>query len=395
MLDIATLLVESLERKASDLHLTVGLPPCVRIHGEIEPLEMPILTRDDTHDLIYQIMNDQQKARFEETRDLDFSLNFGAAGRFRVNAFVGHLGVGAVFRTIPSKIMSLHDLGLPDACSKLTEYERGLVLVTGPTGSGKSTTLAAMLDLINENRSGHILTVEDPIEFVHPPKRCVVNQREVGAHTQSFSAALRAALREDPDVILVGEMRDLETISLAVSAAETGHLVFGTLHTSSAAQTVDRIIDVFPPHQQSQIRAQLSESLRGVVAQTLVKTCDGTGRAAAVEILVSTPAVRNLVREGKTFQLPSVIQTGTKEGMQTIEQGLCQLVRAGRVSFDQAFEKAPDKEAFQKVLEDNGGPRMGATVPGNGMYGAPQQPSPYQVPEQPLSMGGGMAWRRP
>jgi twitching motility protein PilT len=287
---------------------------------------------------------------------------------------------------------------LPDACSRLTEYERGLVLVTGPTGSGKSTTLAAMLDLINENRSGHILTVEDPIEFVHPPKRCVVNQREVGAHTQSFSAALRAALREDPDVILVGEMRDLETISLAVSAAETGHLVFGTLHTSSAAQTVDRIIDVFPPHQQSQIRAQLSESLRGVVAQTLVKTCDGTGRAAAVEILVSTPAVRNLVREGKTFQLPSVIQTGTKEGMQTIEQGLCQLVRAGRVSFDQAFEKAPDKEAFQKVLEDNGGPRVGATAPGNGngMYGAPPpQPSPYQIPEQPISMGGGMAWRRP
>jgi twitching motility protein PilT len=353
-MDIAELLVYTLENKASDLHLTVGLPPSVRLHGEIEPMNYPPLGREMTHDLVYQIMNDGQKARFEEKHDLDFSLDFGEAGRFRVNAFMGHKGVGAVFRVIPSQIKSVEELGLPAIVSKLAEYERGLVLVTGPTGSGKSTTLAAVIDQINASRRGHILTIEDPIEFVHPHKKCVVNQREVGPHTHSFANALRAALREDPDVILVGEMRDLETISLAVSAAETGHLVFGTLHTSSAAQTIDRIIDVFPSHQQAQIRAQLSESIRGVVAQTLLKTASGRGRAAAVEVLVSTPAVRNLIREGKTFQLPSVIQTGTKEGMLTIEQSLSELVIEGRVTQEEALIKAPDKEALIKFLRESG-----------------------------------------
>jgi twitching motility protein PilT len=353
-MDIAELLYYTIENKASDLHLTVGLPPAVRIHGEIEPMSYPPMTREQTHDLTYQIMNDRQKAKFEETHDLDFSLDFGEAGRFRVNAFMGHRGVGAVFRVIPSQIKSVDELGLPVVISKMAEYERGLVLVTGPTGSGKSTTLAALIDQINATRAGHILTIEDPIEFVHPHKKCVVNQREVGPHTQSFANALRAALREDPDVILVGEMRDLETISLAVSAAETGHLVFGTLHTSSAAQTIDRIIDVFPAHQQAQIRAQLSESIRGVVAQTLLKRANGKGRAAAVEILVSTPAVRNLIREGKTFQLPSVIQTGMKEGMQTIEGALSELVLQGAVTQEEAMIKAPDKEAFLKYMKEGG-----------------------------------------
>ncbi|MGV3721511.1 MAG: type IV pilus twitching motility protein PilT [Actinomycetota bacterium] len=353
-MDIADLLIYTLENGASDLHLTVNLPPSVRIHGDVEPMNYPPMTRDQTRDLVYSIMNDRQRARFEEFNDIDFSLDFGARGRFRVNAFLGREGVGSVLRVIPSGIKSVEELGMPPIISKMAEFERGLVLVTGPTGSGKSTTLAALIDQINMTRRGHILTVEDPIEFVHPHKKCIVNQREVGPHTNSFSSALRAALREDPDVILVGEMRDLETISLAVSAAETGHLVFRTLHTSSAAQTIDRIIDVFPAHQQAQIRAQLAESIRGVVAQTLLKTASGKGRAAAVEVLVTTPAVRNLIREGKTFQLPSVIQTGVKEGMQTIEQSLSDLVLAGRVTQEEALIKAPDKEAFLTFLREGG-----------------------------------------
>jgi twitching motility protein PilT len=364
-MDIAELLLRTLEMKGSDLHLTVGLPPSIRIHGDVEPLPMQPLNRDDTHTLVLGIMNDAQKARFEGTHDIDFSLDFGEAGRFRVNAFFGRQGVGAVFRVIPSRIRSVAELGIPPIVSKLGEFERGLVLVTGPTGSGKSTTLAALIDQINNERKGHILTIEDPIEFVHPHKGCVVNQREVGAHTQSFSNALRAALREDPDVILVGEMRDLETISLAVSAAETGHLVFGTLHTSSAPQTMDRIIDVFPPHQQAQIRAQIAESIRGIVAQQLVKTVDGTGRAAALEIMVGTPAVRNLIREGKTYQLHSVIQTAVKEGMQTLDQSLRDLLRTGRVTMEEAMKKVADKEAFQKLLtEDDSG--RSSSVAGGG-----------------------------
>jgi twitching motility protein PilT len=373
-MDISELLLYTLQNRASDLHLSVGLPPAVRIHGEIEPMSYPPLTREDTHDLIYQIMNDRQRATFEEHHDIDFSLDFGETGRFRVNAFFANRGVGGVFRVIPSQIKSVDELGLPPVISKMADYERGLVLVTGPTGSGKSTTLAALIDQINGSRSAHILTIEDPIEFVHQHRKCVVNQREIGPHTHSFANALRAALREDPDVILVGEMRDLETISLAVSAAETGHLVFGTLHTSSAAQTIDRIIDVFPAHQQAQIRAQLSESLRGVVAQTLLKTANCKGRAAAVEILVSTPAVRNLIREGKTFQLPSVIQTGMKEGMQTIEQSLSELVLSGRCNQEEAMVKAPDREAFLKFMREAGGMRdepsvLSSPPPGMNMVG--------------------------
>jgi twitching motility protein PilT len=385
-MDIAELLILTLDHKASDLHLTVGLPPAIRVHGEVEPLNFDPMSREETHDLMYQIMNDSQRARFEEKHDLDFSLDFGEAGRFRVNAFMGHRGVGGVFRVIPSQIKSAEELGLPAVVSKMADYERGLVLVTGPTGSGKSTTLAALIDQINSNRRGHILTVEDPIEFVHKHKSCIVNQREVGPHTHSFANALRAALREDPDVILVGEMRDLETISLAVSAAETGHLVFGTLHTSSAAQTIDRIIDVFPSHQQAQIRAQLSESLRGVVAQTLLRVANGKGRAAALEILVATPAVRNLVREGKTFQLPSVIQTGLKEGMQTLEQSLSDLVMSGRVNEEDAMAKAPDKEAFVKFLREKelSGAVNGASPNGGG---APQA-NPFAVPNGGLPNSG-------
>jgi twitching motility protein PilT len=367
MTDVADLLMMTLEMKASDLHLTVGLPPSVRVNGEVEPLQLPPLTREVAQELIYGLLNDGQRARFDETRDLDLSLDFGETGRFRVNAFVGRQGVGAVLRVIPSRIKTATELGLPPIITKMADFERGLVLVTGPTGSGKSTTLAALIDQINQNRHGHILTIEDPIEFVHPHKNCVVNQREVGAHTAHFAAALRAALREDPDVILVGEMRDLETISLAVSAAETGHLVFGTLHTSSAPQTVDRIIDVFPPHQQAQIRAQLSESIRGVVAQMLVKTSDGTGRAAALEILTATPAVRNLIREGKTFQLPSVIQTGVKEGMQTVESSLRDLVNSGRVSMEEAMRRAPDKDAFHKSFEDRPGGGFASRSVDNGL----------------------------
>jgi twitching motility protein PilT len=395
--DIAELLVYTLENKASDLHLTVDLPPSVRIRGDVEaiPNHEP-LTREETADLMYSIMNDRQRATFEERLDLDFSIDFGMAGRFRVNSFRGHKGVGGVFRVIPNGIKSVDELGLPQVISGMAEYERGLVLVTGPTGSGKSTTLAALIDQINAERRGHILTIEDPIEFVHPHKKCIVNQREVGPHTHSFSNALRAALREDPDVILVGEMRDLETIGLAVSAAETGHLVFGTLHTSSAPQTIDRIIDVFPAHQQPQIRAQLSESIRGVVAQTLVKTASGQGRAAAVEILVSTPAVRNLIREGKTFQLPSVIQTGVKEGMQTIEQSLSDLVLSGKVNVDEAMQKAPDKEALQRYMRESarGSGPEGSRVAGtmmSGMGASPLSPSPMpgMGGSQPVGAGTG------
>jgi twitching motility protein PilT len=361
-MDIAELLLQTMERKGSDLHITVGLPPSVRIHGDVEPLPLPVLTRDETHTLIYGIMNDSQKARFEGHRDIDFSLDFGESGRFRVNAFFGRQGVGAVFRVIPTRIRTIAELGIPGIVSQMGEFERGLVLVTGPTGSGKSTTLASLVDQINSERKGHILTIEDPIEFVHPHKGCIVNQREIGAHTESFATALRAALREDPDVILVGEMRDLETISLAVSAAETGHLVFGTLHTSSAPQTVDRIIDVFPPHQQSQVRSQLAESIRGIVAQQLIRTTDGTGRAAALEIMTGTPAVRNLIREGKTYQLQSVIQTAVKEGMQTLDQSLRDLIRAGRITLEDALKKVSDKEAFHKLLEEVPGRREPAAA---------------------------------
>src|SRR4051812_7758184 len=301
-MDITQLLAFTTERGASDCHLSSGEPPMIRINGDLKKLDYPALSKEDTHALVYDIMNDTQRKNFEETRECDFSFELGTVARFRVNVFMQRKGEAAVFRTIPTKVLTLEELGMPPILKQLCDKEKGLILVTGPTGSGKSTTLAAMVDFLNNNFEGHILTVEDPIEFVHQSKKCLINQRELGPHTQSFANALRAALREDPDAILVGEMRDLETIQLALTAAETGHLVFGTLHTNTAHKTVDRIIDVFPSGQQAQIRMMLSESLRGVVCQSLLPK-EGGGRIAALEILVVNKAVANLIREGKTFQI--------------------------------------------------------------------------------------------
>lgn len=340
-MEIEELLRQTVAANASDLHLTVGSPPVMRLHGEMHRLSCQELSRDIVRGMLMGILTGEQQNRFEEKRDLDFSIEIPNLARFRCNFFVGRRGEGAVFRVVPTEIRTTDDLGLPEAVVQLAREERGLVLVTGPTGSGKSTTLAALVDLINRERGAHILTIEDPIEFVHQHKKSLVNQREVNVHTESFATALRAALREDPDVILVGEMRDLETISLAVSAAETGHLVFGTLHTSSAAQTIDRIIDVFPPHQQAQIRTQLSESLLGVVAQTLMPMIGG-GRVAALEIMISTAAVKNLIREGKTFQLPSIIETNTNIGMQTLGQSLQKLIADGKITPETAIDKGLD-----------------------------------------------------
>src|SRR6478609_9028163 len=317
-MDISKLLTFSAKEGASDCHISAGEPPMIRLHGDLKKLDHPPLTAEETHALVYDMMSDAQRKNFEEKRECDFSFELGDIARFRVNVFIQNRGLGAVFRNIPTEIIPMEKLGLPPVVRQLCDKEKGLILVTGPTGSGKSTTLAAMIDYVNESFEGHILTIEDPIEFVHHSKKCLINQREVGPHTMSFSSALRGALREDPDVILVGEMRDLETISLALTAAETGHLVFGTLHTSSAPKTVDRIIDAFPASQQSQIRTMLSESLQAVITQTLLKKRAG-GRIAALEILIGTPAVRNLIREGKTHQLPSVLQVGGKVGMQTME----------------------------------------------------------------------------
>ncbi len=347
-MDIEELLRKTVTSNASDLHLTVGAPPTIRLHGEMQQLPYPVLTRDVLRTMLIGILTGDQQNKFEEKRDLDFSIEIPNLARFRCNFFVGRRGEGAVFRVIPTEIKSFAELGLPPVLAEMARAERGLVLVTGPTGSGKSTTLAAMVDLINNERHAHILTVEDPIEFVHPHKKCLVNQREVKVHTESFASALRAALREDPDVILVGEMRDLETISLAVSAAETGHLVFGTLHTSSAAQTIDRIIDVFPPHQQSQIRTQLSESLQGVIAQTLIPKISG-GRVAALEIMTTTAAVKNLIREGKTFQLPSIIETNSNLGMITLGQALQELVIKGQITPENAVIKGLDPSVLSSL----------------------------------------------
>lgn len=346
-MDIADLLILAPQMGASDLHLTVDSPPALRVHGHIQPLEgAPVLTREAIRVMLYDVLTDVQKARFEENHELDFAVELANVGRFRVNAFVTRNGEGAVFRTIPSRIKTFAELGLPEIVRTLARCDKGLVLVTGPTGSGKSTTLATMVDLINEERHDHILTIEDPIEFVHQHKGCIVNQREVGPHTNSFSTALRAALREDPDIILVGEMRDLETIGMAITAAETGHLVFGTLHTMGAPQTVDRVIDVFPTDQQSQIRAQFAEAIRGVISQTLLSTKDGKGRAMAMEIMIATPAIRNLIREGKTFQMHSVIETSTRDGMCTLDQSLKALIVSGKVSREEAIRKAFDPDNF-------------------------------------------------
>lgn len=344
-MDIAQLLAFGVKNGASDLHLSAGVPPMIRVDGDVKRINLPAMEHKDVHDMVYDIMNDRQRKEYEENLETDFSFEIPNLARFRVNAFNHNRGAGAVFRTIPSEILTLEQLNAPSIFKDIANTPRGIVLVTGPTGSGKSTTLAAMVDYINENHAGHILTIEDPIEFVHNSKKCLINQREVHRDTHGFSNALRSALREDPDVVLVGEMRDLETIRLALSAAETGHLVFGTLHTSSAAKTVDRIVDVFPAAEKDMVRSMLSESIKAVISQSLLKK-QGGGRVAAHEIMIGTPAIRNLIRENKVAQMYSAIQTGEKVGMQTLDQCLQKLVKEGVVTRDTARQKAANKEQF-------------------------------------------------
>jgi twitching motility protein PilT len=363
-MDISELLLFAEKQGASDLHISSGEPPMLRIHGDIKKINLPALTKEETHKMLYDIMGDNQRKVYEEKHELDFSIELADIARFRVNIFMQRRGEGAVFRSIPTKILSFEQLGLPEVCKRICENDRGLVLVTGPTGSGKSTTLAAMVDYINDTEHGHILTIEDPIEFVHQSKNCLINQRELGPHTHSFANALRSALREDPDVILVGEMRDLETIGLALTAAETGHLVFGTLHTSSAPKTVDRIIDVFPSTEQAQIRAMLSESLRAVLSQTLLKRADGKGRVAAIEIMIGVPAIRNLIREAKVHQMPSIIQTGQQYGMQTLDQVLKDLAMKRIVTKEEAMSRSTNPDLFEDAKNIRPVARPNTTPPG-------------------------------
>jgi twitching motility protein PilT len=349
--DLADLLLDVVARKASDLHITAGAHPIIRVRGRLTSLEdYPKLSPSDTRELVYSILTNHQRQRLETDWQLDFAYSVPGKARFRVNAYFQRASIGAAFRLIPFGILGIDELGLPPVVHEMTKKPRGFVLVTGPTGSGKSTTLAAMIDAINETREQHILTIEDPIEFLHGHKRCIVNQRELGFDAQSFSAALKAALRQDPDVILVGEMRDLETIHTALTAAETGHLVFATLHTQDAPQTIDRIIDVFPAEQQVQVRTQLAVSLQGVITQQLLPTADGSSRVAACEVLVSTPAVRNLIREGKTHQVYSVMQTGSASGMQTMDASLASLVRAGKISRPVAESASSTPEELGRLL---------------------------------------------
>lgn len=340
------------DQGASDLHLISGSQPILRVHGDMERVKYKVMENDELKALLYEICPENKIKVFEETGDIDFGYEVPNLARYRCNYFQQKWGIGSVFREIPSEILTAEQLGLPTVLNKLAMLHKGMVLVTGPTGSGKSTTLAAMIDYVNRNKKSHILTVEDPIEFVHKSQGCVVNHREVGLHTQSFKAALRGALREDPDIILVGEMRDLETIELALEAASTGHLVFGTLHTQSAAKTVDRVIDVFPANQQAQIRTTLSESLKGVIAQNLFKRIDKKGRIAVLEILVVTAATSNLIREGKTFQIPSVIQTGKKYGMQSLDDAILEAMQAKKISPEDAYDKSVVKERFVQYLKE-------------------------------------------
>ncbi len=361
-LDFADILTTVVERNASDLHLTAGVPPMLRLRGALAPMEgLPALTPTDTREIVYAILNNAQRQRLETDAQLDFSYAVPGQGRFRVNAYQQRGSISAAFRLIPSKTVPIEQLGLPPVIRDFARKPRGLVLVTGPTGSGKSTTLASMINEINETRAEHILTIEDPIEFVHSHKRCIVNQRELGTDAKSFGLALKAALRQDPDVILVGEMRDMETIGTALTAAETGHLVFATLHTQDAPQTIDRIIDVFPSNQQGQVRMQLAVGLQGIVTQTLVPTADGEGRAVAAEVLVPTPGVRNLIREGKIHQIYSLIQTGASHGMQTMDASLAGLVRRGRITQTVAEGRSSAPVELRRLIE-GGSPVSGVQV---------------------------------
>jgi len=345
-MDISELLAFTVTKKASDLHISAGQPPMIRINGDIVRIKTPEIDARTVQAMVYDIMTDNQRKHFEENLELDFSFALGDIARFRVNAFWQHRGMSAAFRVVPSEVLTLEALNAPDIFKDIVMKPRGICLVTGPTGSGKSTTLAAMIDHRNENERGHILTIEDPIEFVHESKNCLISQRELGPHTQSFDNALRSALREDPDVILVGEMRDLETIRLALTAAETGHMVFGTLHTSSAPKTIDRIIDVFPAAEQAMVRSMLSESLQAVISQALIKTADGNSRVAAHEIMLGTPAIRNLIRENKVPQMVSVLQTSQRDGMQTLDFNLQQLVKARKITQQAALEKCVNRKLF-------------------------------------------------
>jgi twitching motility protein PilT len=350
-LDFAQVLLEVIDRRASDLHITAGAPPMVRVRGRLTPIEgYPELSPTDTREIVYSILSNAQRQKFENNWQLDFAYQIPGRARFRVNAYFQRSAIGAAFRLIPFEVVPLENLGLPASVAEFAKRARGLVLVTGPTGSGKSTTLASLVDVINSSREEHIMTIEDPIEFLHNHKRCVVNQREIGSDAPSFGAALKAALRQDPDVILVGEMRDLETIGTAITAAETGHLVFGTLHTQDTPQTIDRIIDVFEPAQQGQVRAQLAVALQGIMTQMLLPTADGAGRCVAAEVLVPTPAVRNLIREGKSHQIYSVLQTGGSQGMQTMDASLAQLVRAGKITRQIAEARAHSVEELRRLL---------------------------------------------
>jgi twitching motility protein PilT len=348
--DFADVLLEVMERNASDLHLTAGAPPMMRYHGSLHAMDYPKLTPQMTREVVYSILTNDQRQRLETDWQIDLAYAIPGKARFRVNAYFQRAALSAAFRLIPQDMPKLKDLALPPVLEELTRKPRGFVLVTGPTGSGKSTTLAAMLDLINDSRHEHILTIEDPIEFLHRHKRCIVNQRELGSDAQTFALGLRAALREDPDVILVGEMRDLETIATALTAAETGHLVFATLHTQDAAQTVDRIVDVFPPEAQQQVRVQLSVALQGIVTQQLLPTADGSGRCVAAEVLVPTPAVRNLIREGKTHQIYSALQTGGQYGMQTMDASLAHLVRQSKITREQAESRSSAPEELRRLM---------------------------------------------